>query len=115
VVGSVDPHPHPLQIASPPPIPQPPRAPGRATRGPGGISTPEASEGPDEARNKADERRRQENSSQGTEGDGAGFATTKDQHPDDDDAGNESSTAEDAGIIQEVLKCGNDEHRKIKL
>lgn len=88
---------------------------GRATRGRNGVMTPEATPAPDTERNKADEKRRQENTSKEAQGDEDSFSTSKEQHPgpNDNDTEDEDSTGEETDIIQEVLKCGNDEHRKI--
>ncbi|KKY22688.1 hypothetical protein UCRPC4_g03191 [Phaeomoniella chlamydospora] len=85
---------------------------GKASVGQGRLLTPEPTPGPDDARNAADEKRRQEQQNQGD--DGSEFATSKAQYPssDDDDAGTEQ-TGEPIDVIRDVLKCGKNEHRKI--
>jgi hypothetical protein len=76
----------------------------QAGPGPGGMLTPDPTPEADEARTNADLKRRQEATNQG---DGMEFSKTREQHPD------EISTDEATSIIQEVLRCGSDEYRKI--
>ena len=71
----------------------------------GGMITPEATPDPDNARIEADRRRREEEEKSS---DSQNEATVNQE---DSNAG--STSAGDDDVIQSILKCGKDEHRKV--
>lgn len=90
---------------------------GKAVRN-GSTITPEPTPEPEVARNEADERRRKEEEEKSTNSESD--ATANEQHLNDNDKGGAGSTSGEGGtsggdgdLIQYILKCGKDEHRKI--
>lgn len=74
--------------------------------------TPEATPEPEVARNEAEDRRREEEEEQPTNSDSN--PTANDQPLNDNDKGGTGDTSGGEGdMIQDILKCGKDEHRKV--
>jgi hypothetical protein len=81
---------------------------GKAVRN-GPTITPEATPEPEDARNKADERRGKE---EGKSADSESDPTANGQHDNDTSDAPESSAGE-GDVIKYILKCGRDEHHKV--